>query len=273
MLTKYMPPEAVSLVEIDIAEGVDYNDDSVILQGVISAEDQGGWPGINGSFKIHCFDLAAWYLLDEPIQTTPLTVLRPLPSDYDSFFGELPANSIQRLKVKLSSDHERAVLEEILEPEGPTEELMQVADELNQPVVISTDQFGDLDLDRGIDCFRGEKEWNGETIDISFRAKNDAVPEDALSIASQLFLHQDKWTKQIEEAIIGELLELKNEDWREDGETEVSASEFLERMELVAISVDDEEFEFSYDDGDLFWGHMIYARGNLRGELHVGIQG
>lgn len=151
--------------------------------------------------------------------------------------------------------------------------MIQVANALNQPVVISTDQFGDLELDRGVGWFRGEKEWNGEATDISFRAENETVTEEALSIASQLYLHQDKWTKQIEEAIIGELLELKNEDWREDGETEVSATEFLERMELVAISVEDDEFEFSYDDGDLFWGHMIYARGNLRGELHVGIQG
>lgn len=114
MLTTYIPPEVTRLTDIDIFEGVEYNDNSVIVQGVVSPESQGGTYRSNATYKVHAFTLNAWGQVGEQIQSTPLTVLRPIPEGYN-FFGELPANSVQRLKVKISTDNERAVLEEILE--------------------------------------------------------------------------------------------------------------------------------------------------------------
>ena len=39
----------------------------------------------------------------------------------------------------------------------------------------------------------------------------------------------------------------------------------MSRMKLETISVHQEEdFEFCFKDGDLFWGHAILVRGNLK---------
>ena len=39
----------------------------------------------------------------------------------------------------------------------------------------------------------------------------------------------------------------------------------MERIGLSSVSVhEDGEFEFLYDDGDLFWGHAIQVDGNIQ---------
>lgn len=54
------------------------------------------------------------------------------------------------------------------------------------------------------------------------------------------------------------LLELKNDTWLEDGETELSADEFKAKMVLEAITVEaDGDVTFWHHDGGLFWGHSI----------------
>jgi hypothetical protein len=62
-----------------------------------------------------------------------------------------------------------------------------------------------------------------------------------------------------------ELLSLKNEAWREEGESPLAAADFIKRMKLESISVlTNGDIEFWHDDGDLFWGHAIEVSGNLK---------
>ena len=71
------------------------------------------------------------------------------------------------------------------------------------------------------------------------------------------------------------LLELKNDAWLDEDESEVSAEEFIARMELSSVSIHaDGGFEFWFDDGDLFWGHSIMVSGNIQDGLDdAGIHG
>jgi hypothetical protein len=50
---------------------------------------------------------------------------------------------------------------------------------------------------------------------------------------------------------------------RED-ETPVTPRQFKERMTLESIAVSPNgKFEFTFDDGQLFWGHVIQVSGSL----------
>ena len=72
------------------------------------------------------------------------------------------------------------------------------------------------------------------------------------------------WRARIEDFAIGELLPLKNESWREEGEPEGTPDEFRSRMSLESIAFHpDGVFEFLHHDGDLFQGHSIQVSGNV----------
>ena len=92
-----------------------------------------------------------------------MTVLRPV-EDLDPHWSSYEAYSVIRVQVRLSTDEFRAGYEETLPVDSPDEELDAVAVQLQQDVVISHDTFGEVKLDRRMDWFEAEVEWNGEEI-------------------------------------------------------------------------------------------------------------
>lgn len=275
MPAAFHPPGIETLTEIDAADAK-YGKESIVIQGVVSPGTQGGWTGKNEGYFVHCFSLAAWRKPGDPIRNQELTILRALPTNAD-YEEDFPEYTIQKIRVFLSEDRTRAVFESALLMEDSDEDLLAIAEEVQKPVILSTERFGKLTLDRSIDWFEGKAKWNEKTIDITFSAEpgEQKLPDQALQTAEQLWADQAEWNKKIEDYVIQELLELKNGTWLDEGEKEVTRQQFLDRMTLTSISIDpDGEFEFWYDDGDLFWGHSISVRGNLKdGLLDAGIQG
>lgn len=263
MSDSFTPAGIESLADIDTADS-SYESQCVVIQGVVSPSSQGGWSGENDGYKVHCFSFAAWRRLGEPIVIRDLTILRPVPPDGD-YWDDFPKHSIQRISVLLSSEGTRAVFDKALPVDSPGEELQKIANELQKPVVIPTERFGDLVLDRSMSWFEGETQWNGVTIRVTFPEEKDRVPDDALKTAESLWSDQAGWKKRIDEYVVKELLELKNDTWLDEGESELTAAQFIATMELTSISISyDGEFEFWFDDGNLFWGHSIMVSGNLQ---------
>jgi hypothetical protein len=131
-------------------------------------------------------------------------------------------------------------------------------------MIISTEQFGALTLDPEVDWFEGTANWNGTPIRIVFPVDEETLHDDALESAQTLWADQVKWKQSIEAYAIQALLGIKNSDWLEDDEVELTAEEFLSRITLETVSVAAEgDFEFWYNDGDIFAGHSIVVRGNL----------
>lgn len=55
-----------------------------------------------------------------------------------------------------------------------------------------------------------------------------------------------------------ELVKLKNDEWLEENESEVSNDTFVSIIELNSVlAFSDGSFEVFFDDNDLFWGHAI----------------
>jgi hypothetical protein len=89
-----------------------------------------------------------------------------------------------------------------------------------------------------------------------------------LEAARRLFAEQAEWHRRVREYAVDRLLPLKNDSWLDEDDEEMSAAEFLSRMRLTSISVDETgDLTFWHDDGDLFWGHAIQVSGSLSNGL------
>jgi hypothetical protein len=56
MPSSFKPPARNSLAKVDVAEGVSYEKQCRIVEGVVSPRGMSGWPG--DGYGVHCFSLA-----------------------------------------------------------------------------------------------------------------------------------------------------------------------------------------------------------------------
>jgi hypothetical protein len=268
MPSSFKPPARNSLAKVDVAKGVSYEKQGRIVEGVVSPCGMSGWTG--DGYGVHCFSLADWRLAGGSLVGRKLIVLRPVPlpregGPFDSgAFKEIPAYSIQRFSVLLSKDHQRAVVEKVFAANRRDKTLRQLAERLQEPVVVSTCDFGDLALNRELDWFEGKANWNRKEVKLHLERDADGGIAGALRTAESLWADQASWQGKVEEIAVERLLELKNEDWLGEGEGPLTPAAFTKQMRLQSIHVDGEGQIQFWDDGSMFGAHAIQISGTLR---------
>jgi hypothetical protein len=142
-------------------------------------------------------------------------------------------------------------------------DLAEVAAELRGPIRLAHPDLGTLEYDRRYDWFSGRSVWCGEIVEVSLSGDPDA-PEAVAAAASRLFSDQAGWDRRVRDFAVERLLPLKNDVWLGEDEPELAREDFLARMTLTSIDVDESgSFTFWHSDGDLFGGHSIQVSGNL----------
>jgi hypothetical protein len=268
----FRPPSVERLSEVDPAR-CEYNGDVVEIEGVVGPKGQGGSPQ-SEDYSIHIFCFSAWRRLGQEVKRNELVIIRPVPEEGD-WFSEFPKLSLQRIKVILATNETRAVFAGTSNAQPDSSKLSEIAAELAKPLIIQTEKFGELRLDRSIGWFDGKSEWNGKSVQLSFDVEDSNDIGTALEVAEQLWADEVGWKTKVEAYAIQELLALKNECWLENDEATFTPDQFLERMTLNSITVfPDGRFDFWHDDGDLFGGHAIQISGSLnKGLTHADIPG
>lgn len=272
LIDSYTPPSISSLSDIDDGNA-EYNNEPVLIEGLVSPRSQAASVRDRDGFNVHMFNLAAWKEPGGPIIENELQVLRPILQDHD-WVADFPSFSSHRLRLLLSTERNRSVLISS-EPTDTSSQFQLIAEKLQQPVIIKTDQFGELTLDRRLNWFEGEAQWNGQFVLVSMPANENESSGNALETAKALWADQSSWKRRIEQYAVSELLELKNDTWLQEGEIAFTPDSFIEKMELESIHIlPDGKFDFWFDDGDLFWGHAIMVSGDVKsGPDYAGIQG
>ena len=88
--------------------------------------------------------------------------------------------------------------------------------------------------------------------------------------------HQSRTRLIREAAAFGceSLVDLKNETWLDEGEEALSKETFVSRLSIEAVVVyPDGSVEFTFGDGDLFWGHVIQVSYEDNVFVEAGIAG
>jgi hypothetical protein len=209
----------------------------------------------------------AWRVDGGEIQTRPLTLCRRVTDEELKSWQELiEPYDVIRVKARVVVDSAfgspQALLEAFVGSESSDAELRHYAEELQRPVTFDDPLLGTFTLDRRVDWFTGDVVWAGEVIALHLSGSADA--QGALRAAYALWRNQTDWNQRVRDFAAEKLLELKNDTWLDEGDVELTAEEFMEKMTLKSITVNpDGSFDFWHDDGDLFWGHSIQISGNL----------
>jgi hypothetical protein len=213
-------------------------------------------------------ELVAWREAGQPLNTSLLISRKMVTySELKAFQEKIKGESIVAFKGKLALNTPfgtpRAELLSIV-PDYEDEELLAFLDDYAKPVQITDAQFGLFVLNKRVDWFEGTAEWCGVPIDLSVNLDEGNSPDSAFQTARELWKTMEEWNQKVNAFAVSELLDLKNDNWLDEDEEEVTAEKFIRTMQLESITVyPDGSFEFWHNDGDLFLGHSIHICGSL----------
>jgi hypothetical protein len=238
-------------------------EEKTIVLGVVYPPGAGGSQSPSESEWTLRFELKPWRKADGEIEERGLSVSKVVSqARLKEYMGLIQPFDVVRAQVQLGGEL-TATLIELIGKEAD-EELTRRAAELQEPVTIEVDFFGTLTLDRRVDWWETEQVWAGTPVTLSITLAEDGNVASVAKTAEALWRNQAEWDQQVRARAIDKLLVLKNENWRDEDEAEVTAAEFNRRMKLESVTVDpDGGFEFWFEDGDLFLGHSIRVWGNL----------
>jgi hypothetical protein len=172
--------------------------------------------------------------------------------------------SILEAEIDDGSTAAMTTLRRIVHASARDSELEQLARQLQKPIVLHDATLGRLEYDRKYGWFAGRVVWCGQAVEVSLSCTRPEDTTAVLEAATRLFKEQEQWHSRIQEYTVEQLLPLKNDSWLDEDEAEMSADEFLSKMRLESISVDESgDFTFWHGDGDLFWGHAIQISGDF----------
>ncbi len=242
---------------------------AVEITGVVSASGYGAAKSHGEILWSLLITLDAWRVGSGPVRTESLTLRRKVSrKGLQAFQDRIEAETVIKVRARLPEKNvfgsPEAFLEELIERDSDDSELHEYLAGLQKPVTRQDDFFGTLTFDRRLHWYTANAIWNGDPIDLHVSGDQPDHVDSALQVARALWDDQITWSQRIRDYAVQELLHVKNENWLDQGEAELGAEQFMNKMRLQAITVHaDGSFVFWHDDGGLFWGHSIQIRGTL----------
>jgi hypothetical protein len=241
---------------------------AVEITGIVSASGCGAAMS-GGDMWSLLITFDAWRVGSGPVRTESLTLRRKVSRrELRAFQDRIEAETVIKVRARVLDKEvfgsPEALLEELIERDSDDSELHEYLAELKKPVTHQDDLFGTFTFDRRPRWYTANAIWNGDPVDLHLSADQPDDVDSAVQVARALWGAQTVWSQRIRDYAVQELLHVKNENWLDEGEGELGAEEFKNRMRLEAVTVcADGSFEFWHDDGGLFWGHSIQIGGTL----------
>jgi hypothetical protein len=209
----------------------------------------------------------AWRVAGQPLRKSKLHLLRTVTDqELDDLRKAITPDSILRIRARLFEEDGAAdaLLEAVLGPESSDAELSAHAAHLRKRVTREDPILGTLTLDRRFNQLTARASWNGRPAEVRLDATTKDDFDAAIRAAHTLWQDQISWDRRVLDCALAKLLPLKNSNWLDEDEREVTPDQFTARMTLQTVAVrPDGHFEFWYRDGDLFLGHSIFVSGTL----------
>lgn len=232
--------------------------------GLIGANSPGGGNMKNGwELIIH---LVAWRYAGSPIVEKKLRLEMPVSyDDLKEHMNQLKPYQIIEVETKKDGNDLLKKVKKIIRTNINDAELEEIRTTHQKPIELDHPLFGKLIYNRRYDWYEGNIDWCGQLVEITLSCSDPNKPDDVLNTATILFTNQNKWLTAALEFTVEQLLEIKNNNWLDEDEEMVTNNDFINRMTLETISVEeDSHFSFWFDDDNLFLGHAIQVTGTLK---------
>lgn len=252
-------------------------DKYIILTGIIS-ENGVVKSSFNNMSKMG-FTFIAYRKDKKEIIENEISIFKPIRS-IDSHTDEIDSLSIIKVLVKPTIENGcnkfqlKKVLSKNINDKDLEKILEKILEKRKEPVYYNSKNIGQFILNRSIDWFEGKSIWKGKNIDIFFAGDLNKINKTE-SNADKILSKQIEIDKYIKQEICKELLPLKNESWLDENEEKITEEEFVSKISLDSIIVNNEDdYVMNFYDGNIFWGHCIVVEANLDGKVdYISIQG
>lgn len=242
--------------------------EAIIVTGVVDALGGGGGFKDQGqtswTSSVH---FVAWREGDGPVRTDTLRVEIPdqRQSDLEKWSDVFPPRTLVRVAIRAPVREENGRAKAVLRAPLPRVEdaaLLAAADPLLNPPPLTDPAFGTFTSDPQFpQWFRQKREWLGREIAVVLTLDYAGPPGPDAGAQALARLHavwdaREAWDARVREAIATDYYEVWTDNWREDGQAQVSREAFKARFTLEeAAFAPDGSFTFTFGDDDLFWGH------------------
>jgi hypothetical protein len=241
------------------------------LLGVVHPMGAGGGRSGQETTWTGRFSFLEWRAVGGAVKAEELSIFQPGLSDnqLSQLMQAVKPYHVLRLRVRFAEPFGarkqlNAELVEFLGSDTSDIELNSRAQELQLPVTVDHPYFGKLALNRRLNCFEVKLHWKRKPVRLIL-SRDDCKDEGELfRTAQKLWEEQKDWDKLIRDFACEKLLPLKNDGWLGENEKEFSPTQFKSKMSLNTVAINPGEFfEFTFNDGNLFWGHVIQVSGNF----------
>ncbi len=118
--------------------------------------------------------------------------------------------------------------------------------------------FGEFKYDERMEWYLGQINLATGEVDICLAAEDEESFKKSLATLHELYNKLSAIGSSAKDFAVAELLDAKNSTWQAEGESNISAAEFKERISLESIVIGSgATVEFFYDDDGLFFDHAI----------------
>ena len=132
------------------------------------------------------------------------------------------------------------------------------------PTYYTDEEIGEFLLDRTVNWYEKEIDWLNTKIRITFDRDSEEKMKHSCATLRTILENMEKWDNETRICASNDLLELKNDVWLGEDEEIFTPKDFQSRLTLTSIGIaNDEEIDFWFDDGNIFWGHSICVNAHI----------
>ena len=200
-------------------------------------------------------------ITNEIIENENLLIVKEI-EDTKHYFQIFRNKTIVRLKVRKEKDssglYMRFLLEDIIDTNYKDNDLNIILEKYSKPVYYKDEELGNFELDKSIDMFSKDIEWNDDNISILFKNIDEEVNKKSADIIRKIFASKKDIDKKLKDYISESLLEDANSWNDDDDKPHINKEDFVKLITLTSINIIYEDnITFYFDDGDIFSGHVI----------------
>jgi hypothetical protein len=167
---------------------------------------------------------------------------------------------------RLPSAYNNFMVVEILKEDVKNDELLNILTEYRTSVEIIDEKLGKFVLNKNYGSFQGELKWIEKNISVSLYVDQEEKNTwtNAIQVLRDLFNQQEQFDLAFR-TYAGEQLTALANDCLEEGNDEITKSDFINRIRLSELSLTfDGNYSAYYDDDDMFYGHIVDVAGNIK---------